>query len=395
MGLPVRTSANRLAALLLEQKDALLDQWSDRVLADPEVPEANRLTHPELRDHIPRFIDQLARSLEAPDAQRAVPESGEERGREMGSNGVAVAHARQRIAERYTTSAALRELSYFRAVITDLCFREVIVLDHDTAQLFHAAIDSAMSRAACEIERAGHGALRQEVDVRERFMAILGHDLRDPIAGILIAAKMMLGQNLNETLAGYVHRMTRSAERASNMISAMLDLANARLGGGIPLHKRRSDTRDVCQSAIDEAKLRHPDRTITFAPQGNGVGLFDPERMAQAIGNLLSNALAYSPPTSIVRIGTREADAARVVIEVHNEGPPIAAGDIDALFDPFRRGAESARTTKGLGLGLFIAREIVAEHGGTIDVTSTVGDGTVFSVVLPHHREELEVAGAS
>jgi signal transduction histidine kinase len=309
-----------LGTLLLEQRDALVDQWSARVLADPEVPEAKRLPQPELQDHIPHFIDQLARSLEDPGAQGGVPESGEERGRELGSNGVTVAHARQRIAERYTTSAALRELSHFRAVITDLCFREMVVLDHDSAQLLHAAIDSAMSRAACEIERAGHGALREEVDVRERFMAILGHDLRDPIGGILIAAKMMLGQNLNEPLAGYVHRMTRSAERASNMISAMLDLANARLGGGIPLHKRRADTRDVCQSAIDEAKLRHANRTIDFAPQGNGVGFFDAERMAQAIGNLLSNALAYSPPTSVVRIGTREADAARVVIESTTRG---------------------------------------------------------------------------
>ena len=378
--------------MLVAQKDALVEQWSERVLADPEVPEANRLSQPELRDHIPRFIDQLARSLQAHGAQGSVPESGEERGREIGSSGVAVAHAKQRIAERYTTSAALRELSHFRAVITDLCFREVIVLDHDTAQLLHASIDAAMSRAACELERAGHAALRQEVDVRERFMAILSHDLRDPLGGILIAANMLLGQELNEGQASNVRRMMRSAERASRMISAMLDLANARLGGGIPLDKRRADTRDVCQSAIDEAKLRHPERTIQFAPQGNGVGFFDPERLAQAIANLLSNALAYSPPTSAVRIGTHEADDARVVIDVHNEGSPIAPNELDRLFDPFRRGAESARTTKGLGLGLFITREIVAEHGGTIDVTSTASDGTVFRVVLPHHREELEAS---
>ena len=385
---PPVPSSSRLAALLVDQKETLVEQWVERVLADPQVPEANRLSQPELRDHIPRFIDQIALSLETY-GTRAAHASGEERGRELGASGVAAAHAKDRFVEHYTTTAALRELSHFRAVVTDLCFREAVVLDHDAAQLLHASIDEAMSRAASEIESAGQVALRQEADVRERFMAILGHDLRDPIGGILVAANMLLKQELSEPHASYVRRMSRSAERATRMIADMLDMAKARLGGGISIAKSRASTRDVCQRAIDEAQLGHPDRTITFATEGNGVGLFDPDRMAQVVGNLLSNAIAYSPPASVVHIGTHEADDAHVVIEVRNEGRAIAPGEIETLFDPFRRGAETARTTQGLGLGLFIASQIVSAHGGMIDVTSTVSDGTLFRVTLPHHRDEL------
>ena len=388
---PPEPSSSRLAALLVDRKETLVRKWAERVLADPQVPEASRLSQPELFDHIPRFIDEIALSLRACGTRAAPPghASGEERGRELGSSGVAAAHAKERFVEHYTTTAALRELSHFRAVVTDLCFREAIVLDHDAAQLLHASIDEAMSRAASEIESAGQVALRQEVDVRERFMAILGHDLRDPIGGVLIAASMLLKQELSEPQSSYVRRMSRSAERATRMIADMLDLAKARLGGGISIAKSRASTRDICQRAIDEAQLGHPDRTITFATEGDGGGLFDPDRMAQVVGNLLSNAIAYSPPASVVHIGTREADDARVVIEVCNEGRAIPPGEIETLFDPFRRGVDTARTTQGLGLGLFIANQIVAAHGGTIGVTSTVSDGTRFTVTLPHHRDEL------
>jgi signal transduction histidine kinase len=171
------SNAADLATLLLERREALIKGWVNRVLADPEVPEANRLTPLELRDHIPAFLDELARKMD-----RMTSANGEQRGRE--ANAPATEHAKERYAERYTTMAALRELSHLRAVIIDLCFRERVVLDADTAQLLHAAVDAAMARAAAEIEAASHRALREEAAVRERFMAILGHDLRTPIGSI-------------------------------------------------------------------------------------------------------------------------------------------------------------------------------------------------------------------
>lgn len=376
---------NRLGALLLAQKEVLMRQWTARVLADPEVPEANRLTEPELRDHIPTFIDELAAKMtgHAFSPPPAEVGSGESVGRSLGANGTATAHARQRFAQRYATSAALRELSHFRAVVIELCFREAIVLRHDTAQLLHAAIDGAMGKAATEIERNGQSALREEVAVRERFMAILTHDLRTPLQAVGMATHLLLEQDPTDGQASYLRRIVRSAQRAERMIEDMLDLARARLGGGLSINAESTDAHEICRRVIEEAQLANPKRRLSFVPEGNGQGLFDPGRVAQVASNLVSNALVYSPEGSVVTVASRGLEADRVTIEVHNEGSPIPAEELSTLFEPFRRGMHGAGASKGLGLGLFIARELALCHGGTLDVASSPERGTVFTLVLP------------
>lgn len=387
---PKPAAHNRLASLLLEQKEALLRRWEERVLADPEVPEANRLTKPELRDDIPLFLEDLAAKMKMYGAPAAPNESmtGEIAGRKLGADGTATAHAKQRFAQRYATSAALRELSHFRAVVVELCFREAIVLEHDTAQLLHAALDGAMARAATEIERHAHRALREEVAVRERFLAILTHDLRSPINAIYMATQMLLQQEPTDGQASFLRRVARSAQSAERMIEDMLDLAKARLGGGIALNVEHASIRSVCRRAIDEAQLVHPGRVLTFAPHGDSTGQFDPGRLQQIVANLLANAIAYSPAGSRVGIRTHENVPNHVVIEVHNDGRPIPPEEIDLLFEPFKRGKEFATSRRGLGLGLFIARELAVAHRGTLDVASSVEEGTIFTVTLPHHRGE-------
>ncbi len=379
------TPHTRLAALLVTQKEVLMREWTARVRADPDVPEAKRLSEPELRDHLPSFIDELAAQIagRASLGLRDGDLSGEAVGRTLGGHGAASAHAKQRVAHRYATSAALRELSHFRAAVVELCFRESIDLPHVTAQLLHAAIDSAMSKCATEIEQNGHRALQEEVEVRERFMAILTHDLRTPIHAVGMATHLLADEQPTERQVSYLRRITRSVQRAERMIEDMLDLARARLGGGITLNRQPTDAHDVCRRVLEEAQLTHPKRSLEFTPEGDGRGVFDPERLSQIISNLVSNALAYSPEGSVVKVGSRGLAPDHLILDVWNDGVPIPMDEIATLFEPFKRGKHGAGSTHGLGLGLFIARELALAHDGTLDVESSATLGTRFTLVLP------------
>jgi signal transduction histidine kinase len=130
---------------------------------------------------------------------------------------------------------------------------------------------------------------------------------------------------------------------------------------------------------VEELDLAHPDRSIQFASNGARMGFWDRDRLGQAISNLLANAIEHSPPDTPVRV-VLSGDPKVVHIVFHNEGPPIPPDLIRHLFDPFRRGG---RSSKGLGLGLYITQQIARAHGGTVEATSDVASGTKFTLRLP------------
>jgi signal transduction histidine kinase len=133
---------------------------------------------------------------------------------------------------------------------------------------------------------------------------------------------------------------------------------------------------------VDEVQLVHPQRRIDVVAQGDGRGEWDPDRLAQVLTNLLSNALSYSPPDTPVTVRTRGTES-ELVLEVHNRGAPIPAEQLPLLFEPLARGAsQQDRMGRSIGLGLFIVRHIVEAHGGSITVRSEE-EGTTFTVHLP------------
>jgi signal transduction histidine kinase len=137
----------------------------------------------------------------------------------------------------------------------------------------------------------------------------------------------------------------------------------------------------------------HPGRRATIEHEGDAEGTWDDDRIAQVIGNLLSNAYQHSPASAAIQLRTRGTPA-EVVIEVFNEGEPIAAADIGRLFQPFERGEGVLSADRSVGLGLFISSQIVQAHGGTINVESGE-DGTVFRVRLPRrHDRQLAQPGS-
>lgn len=168
----------------------------------------------------------------------------------------------------------------------------------------------------------------------------------------------------------------------TNIISQLLDFTRSRLGGGIPIDPKPIDLAEICAEVIDEMESAHPDRTVLFSADGDTRGLWDRERLAQVVSNLIGNAVQHGKPAAVIDVQLGNEDDA-VTLRVHNEGPAIAADLLPSIFDPFRRQRSATGRGEGLGLGLYICREMIRAHGGEIAVQSSDGAGTTFTVRLP------------
>jgi signal transduction histidine kinase len=239
-------------------------------------------------------------------------------------------------------------------------------------------------RAAIAIDNARlFQEARDAVRVREDVVAIVSHDLRNPLNAISLSASTLIKrEELDERTAKAATRIYAAADRAHRLIRDLLDFTQARVGG-IPLSPRPVELGELARQVVEEIQSAYPERSLELRGVTEGRVEGDPDRLGQVMANLLGNAMQHSPSDTAVRVAVRrEGDG--VLFEVHNEGAPIPADQLPVLFEPFHRGREVGAGTRGsLGLGLFISRQIVVAHGGSIEVQSQEGDGTTFRVWLP------------
>ncbi|MET0402641.1 MAG: GAF domain-containing sensor histidine kinase, partial [Cystobacter sp.] len=257
-------------------------------------------------------------------------------------------------------------------------------LPRDALELLEQVADSL----ALGIERLrAETELRMRVDFEQQLIGIVSHDLRNPLNAILLGATVLSQREVLDARATKsVLRIQSSAERASRMVKDLLDFTQARLGGGIRIDPRPTDIHEVARGVLEEVEAAHPTRELEVRHEGEGQGVWDADRLAQVVQNLVTNALKYSPEDSTVRILTR-AEAEGVSLSVRNQGTPIPPNKLASIFEPLQRAtAEVDKTGRSVGLGLYIVRSIVDAHGGTISVTSRETEGTVFTVRLPRHR---------
>jgi signal transduction histidine kinase len=230
--------------------------------------------------------------------------------------------------------------------------------------------------------------LAQAVTFRDQLMGILGHDLRNPLGAIVAAAGLLRRRSgLSLPASAHVERIDRAARRMSEMIATLLDFTRVGFHGRLPIAIAPSDLGGVAHGIVDELRAAYPDRTIELVIDGRAHGHWDSARMGQVISNLVGNALVHGAPDEPVKVSI-DAGGEELWLRVHNAGPQIPPESIPALFEPFRRGAGRDGTRLGgLGLGLFIVRQIVLAHGGDVSVESTAADGTTFSACLPRRLD--------
>ncbi len=236
--------------------------------------------------------------------------------------------------------------------------------------------------------KRAEAVLQRAVDFREQLMAVVGHDLRNPLNAINASAfQLARAEDLEPAERRAVERIRKATARMGRMITDILDFARTRLGGGIPVARQPMDFAEVCQATLEELQASAPERTLVFEAKGDTRGNWDPDRVSQVLGNLVANALQHGQENTPVRITVHGA-ADEVVLAVHNIGEPIAPELLPRIFDPFKsppadstRGATGRR--RSLGLGLYIVSQIVRAHGGGVEVRSNREEGTTFTVHWP------------
>jgi PAS domain S-box-containing protein len=233
-----------------------------------------------------------------------------------------------------------------------------------------------------ELTRA-RDELRRRAEFDQQLIGIVSHDLRNPLNAIGVATALLLRRGqLDDQHVRIVTRIMSSSDRAVRLIRDFLDFTQARVTGRIPVSRQPANIRDIARQVFDEVLLTQAGRTGTIEHSGEETGSWDPDRIAQAVGNLLGNAFQHSPENSVVHLSTH-GDERGVTIDVVNGGTPIPPETLARLFEPFERGSDATSTGRSLGLGLYISRQIVDAHGGRIEVQSTAEAGTRFTVWLP------------
>ncbi|RAK58555.1 sensor histidine kinase [Phenylobacterium hankyongense] len=241
---------------------------------------------------------------------------------------------------------------------------------------FHLEAEERLSRSEAALLNE-----RQTAELREQFIAVLGHDLRNPLASIDAGGRLLLRTELDEEAVGLVRLVQSSVQRMAGLIDNLLDFARGRLGGGIDVELHEDPVlASVLEQIVAELQAAHPERLIDVEIDLRRPVPCDPRRIAQLFSNLLANALTHG--SQDVPVGVQATtEGGRFVLSVTNGGQPIPASAMARLFEPFSRPSGRA-SQQGLGLGLYIAAEIARAHGGLLDVASDPGE-TRFTFSMP------------
>lgn len=224
-------------------------------------------------------------------------------------------------------------------------------------------------------------AARDVARLREQFIAVLGHDLRNPLQAIMMSAEMLRLGELNDSAKRTVARIDHSCARMADLISDVLDFARGRLGGGIPIALRKdADLSNELQGVVNELRSAHPDREVTLELHIDHAVTCDGRRIAQLLGNLISNAIQHGATDQPIRVKARSTTR-HFELTVCNAGEPIPEAKRAQLFQPFTR-SNFDEPSPGLGLGLYIASEIAKAHRGTLELQRSDDAATCFRLKM-------------
>ncbi|MBX5482938.1 MAG: GAF domain-containing sensor histidine kinase [Myxococcaceae bacterium] len=256
----------------------------------------------------------------------------------------------------------------------------------------HCAL--ALDRARTLVqERTLRETAERDALLARRLIGVMGHDLRNPLHVISVAAQLLGQPRLPATSRQRAaNRIATNVQRMGRIIEDLLDFTRIQTEGQLPVSRRPVDLRELLRELVSDFRMAHGVR-IGLELSGDLEGAFDPVRLSQLFSNLLHNAVRYGDPPRPISVNA-EGFEHEVRISVHNHGAVIPESLRPALFEPFRRGPhhELERSQRGLGLGLFIVRQIAVSHGGTVEVTSSEQEGTRFTVALPR-RDPLRASG--
>jgi hypothetical protein len=373
--LPGRSEALQLSGFIERHMDEIVAEWES--FARTLLPAAATMSARALRDHAGPILQAIAQEIQS-DAPAAAPSGS------AAAATPASAHGALRHLSGFNLLQLGAEYRALRASVIKL-WRAHLSKEHhealDDLTRFNASVDRALAESIASFaDELGRS--------RDTFLAVLGHDLRSPLSAVSVSGHYL---SMAGTLEGKeqlqaVARIQRGAAKMDAMIRDLLEYTRTRLGLGIPVVRQPCELGAICEAALDEMKAAHPEREFRLATSGTLEGSFDAARLQQVFSNLLANAVQHGARRSPVILearGTREA----VFVLVKNQGPPIPRETLQVIFNPLVQmpagaGGAPERQSTSLGLGLFIARNIVLAHAGSLEAESS-GEWTVFTARLP------------
>ena len=373
-------SRSSFAAFLRENAEEILSAWDD--FASTVEHGGVELDMKGLRDHAGQILDAIARDMEQPqsDSARIAKSRGEIEGVAGAADTAAETHADTRMEAGFAIGAMITEYRALRASVLRLWSQRcepATLRDIEQITRFNEAIDQAIaesvSRYTMQTKRAS-----------DLFIGVLGHDIRNPLGTIMMATEYLVRSGKLEPAAA--RPIQQSVKRIRVLTEQVVDVTRGQTGRAMPIERTPQDLADVAADIVIETRILHPDANLQLEV-GNGqfAGNWDGGRMGQLFSNLLANAVQYGARGSPIVLALHRSEAG-VVAEVRNRGPVIPVADRRRIFDALARGTSQAaerRQSEGLGLGLYICKEIVLAHGGSIDVRSDPAEGTRFVVDLP------------
>ena len=378
----------RLAKFILANVEPILAEWEAFAAT---LPSGANMTKLALRDHAQAILLASARDMEANQslAQQADKSKGEGGADTTESDQLDIAseqHAEERVGAGFNIIEVVSEYRALRASVLRLWSKSFVqpdLEDIDDITRFNETIDQSLAEAVeSYTERLNRS--------RQLFLAILGHDLRNPLTAIRMSAQLVSRTNADKQSIEALSTIDTESKAMAKLIGDMIDFASTLLGSAMPLNCEPVDLQILCREVVDGFRASHPQRTLHFNPRGDLTGNWDAARIRQVVSNLLGNALQHGSPVGPVELSA-DSEGSTVVLSVHNEGAPIPPEALPTLFDPLVRHATTEsvlrRAPGSIGLGLYIVREIVNAKGGTITVSSTAQQGTTFTVRIPRQLE--------
>jgi signal transduction histidine kinase len=375
----------KLHQFILDNMEPILGEW----VSFARSIQPTNMTTKDLRDHAQEMLRTIVKDLESPQTELARSEKSKGHQPRLEGETAAEIHADCRLNSGFSIDLLASEYRALRASVLKLWFVANKCNSQEEAEeliRFNEAIDQALAESIARYTESI--ILSQDI-----FLGVLGHDLRDPLNSISAGAQfLMYGDDQDGLPAKLGSQMYTSVLRMSKMLDNLLNFTQSRIGGGLKIVTEQLDLAEISKQVVNEFMLANPTRLIHNQVEGDCTGNWDSGRISQAYQNLISNALQYGSLEASVSVLTTD-NHDHIVITVHNDGTPIPMEDQKQIFGLMQRvpNVDVERTMKkNLGLGLYIVREIVTAHHGTISVSSTIEKGTTFRVHLP---KNIGVAG--